>query len=122
MVEEAGRVQIKQPWGYCCNLYSILRVGFYVILVTKILRRSLLGTSLVVQGLRLCLPMQGVQFPSLVGELRSHMPLGQKTKTANRNNIVTNLIKTFKKNITFNALKENKLGAGLERRPVRDCV
>ena len=19
MVEEAGRVQIKQPWGYCCN-------------------------------------------------------------------------------------------------------
>ena len=77
MVEEAGRVQIKQPWGYCCNLYSILRVGFYVTLVTKILRRSLLGTSLVVQGLRLCLPMQGVQFPSLVGELRSHVHAAQ---------------------------------------------
>ena len=36
---------------------------------------------LVVQWLRLCLPMQGVQVPSLVGELRSHMPPGQKTKT-----------------------------------------
>ena len=38
------------------------------------------GTSLVVQGLRLHLPMQGVQagplgsLGSLVGELRSHMP------------------------------------------------
>ena len=40
--------------------------------------------------------MQGVQVWSLVGELRSHMPRGQKTKTLNRSNIVTNSIKTLK--------------------------
>ena len=40
-----------------------------------------LVTSLAVQWLRLRLPMQGVQVQSLVKELRSHMPLGQKTKT-----------------------------------------
>ena len=32
------------------------------------------GTSLVVQWLRLMLPMQGVRVQSLVGELKSHMP------------------------------------------------
>ena len=32
------------------------------------------GTSLVVQWLRICLPMQGMRVRSLVGELRSHMP------------------------------------------------
>ena len=53
-------------------------------------------TSLVVQWLRLHLPVQGVQVQSLVGELRSHMPQGQKTKTSNRSNIVTNPIKTLK--------------------------
>ena len=39
------------------------------------------GTCLVVQWLRLCLPMQGVQVPSLVEELRFHMPQCQKTET-----------------------------------------
>ena len=39
------------------------------------------GTSLVVQWLRLHFPIQGVQVQSLVGELRSHKPLGQKAKT-----------------------------------------
>ena len=32
------------------------------------------GTSLVVQWLRICLPMQGMWVWPLVGELRSHMP------------------------------------------------
>ena len=32
------------------------------------------GTSLVVQWLRLCTFNAGAQVPSLVGELRSHMP------------------------------------------------
>jgi len=32
----------------------------------------------------------------LIGELRSHMPHGQKTKTYNRSNIVTNSVKTLK--------------------------
>ena len=34
------------------------------------------GTSLAVQGLRLCLPVQEAWVRSLVGELRSHMPWG----------------------------------------------
>ena len=36
------------------------------------------GTSLVVQGLRLTLPIQNVQAQSLVGDLRSHVPSGKK--------------------------------------------
>ena len=34
------------------------------------------GTSLVAQWLRICLPRQGMQVQSGVGELRSHMPKG----------------------------------------------
>ena len=34
------------------------------------------GTTLVVQWLRICLPMQGTWVQSLVRELRSHMPWG----------------------------------------------
>ena len=40
--------------------------------------------------------MQEVGVQSLVGKLRSHMPLGQKIKAKNRSNGVTNSIKTFK--------------------------
>ena len=40
-----------------------------------------LGTSEVVQWLRLHLSMQGVQHQSLVRELRSQVPSGQKTRT-----------------------------------------
>ena len=39
-----------------------------------------LGTSLAVQWLRLCSPVQGAQVRSLVGELRTHMPGSQKPK------------------------------------------
>ena len=42
------------------------------------------------------LPMQEVQVQSLVRELRPHMPRGQKHKTQNRSDIVTNSIKTVK--------------------------
>ena len=42
-----------------------------------------LGTSLVVQWLRICLSMQGVWVRSLVGELGSHMPHGQKKTKQN---------------------------------------
>ena len=55
-----------------------------------------LGTSLAVQWLQFPLPKQGLQVQSLVGELRSHMPCGQKAKTLNRSNTVTNSIKTLK--------------------------
>ena len=50
------------------------------------------------QCLRLCLPIQGVWVRSLIRELGYHMPQGQKTKTWNRSSIVTNSMKTLKKN------------------------
>ena len=40
--------------------------------------------------------MQGLQVPSLVGKLRSHMPFGQRTTAENRSSIVTNSIKSLK--------------------------
>ena len=36
-------------------------------------KNSSAGPSLVVQWLRICLSMQGIQVQSLVGELRSHL-------------------------------------------------
>ena len=41
------------------------------------------GISLVVQRLRVCLAMQGTRVPSLVGELRSHMPQPTKLSPCN---------------------------------------
>ena len=45
------------------------------------IKRESGGISLVAQWLRLCLPMQGLWVRSLVRQLRSHIPGGQKTKT-----------------------------------------
>lgn len=45
---------------------------------------SVEGASLAVQGLRLCLPVQGVQVPSLTGELGSQK---LHSKTPNIENI-----------------------------------
>ena len=61
----------------------------------------MLGTSLVAQWLRLHLVLQGVQVWSLVREIRAHLSQGQKPKTQNRSNTVTNSRKTFKKWSTF---------------------
>ena len=55
-----------------------------------------IGTSLVVQWWRLCLPMQGVWVWSPVRKFWSHIPLGQRNKIQNRSHIVTNWIKTLK--------------------------
>ena len=44
------------------------------------LKVTSIRTSLVVQWLTLCLPMQGVQVLFLVVELESHMTHGQRTK------------------------------------------
>ena len=54
------------------------------------------GTSLVDQWLRLRLPIEGVSVLSVVGELGSYMSPGQKTKTQNRSNLVTNSVKSSK--------------------------
>ena len=73
--------------------------------------RDIVGTSLEVQWLRPCFPMQGVQVRSLVGELGSHTPRDQKTK-CKRSNIVTNSIKTLKiAHIKKNLLKKGHCNA-----------
>ena len=61
-----------------------------------ILKLSSRRIVLVVQWLGLPLTMQRVWIGSLVREQRSHMPPGQKSKTQNRSNIVTNAKKTLK--------------------------
>ena len=60
-----------------------------------------LGTSLVVQWLRFFLPMQGVQFQSLVMDLRSHMPHAVKIpKHEQQKKYCKNSIKDLKKKST----------------------
>ena len=49
--------------------------------MARVIKFEAAGTSLVARWVRLHLTMQGMRVPSLVGEQRSHMPRGQKTKT-----------------------------------------
>ena len=51
--------------------------------------KKIVWVVLVAQELRLDLLMQRVQVWSLVGKLRSHLPLGQKTKTLKKKKFVT---------------------------------
>jgi len=50
--------------------------------------------------------MEEVQAQSLLGELRSYTPHGQKIKTKHRSNIVTKSTKTFKKVHIKKSLKQ----------------
>ena len=47
---------------------------------SQAIKNNVEGTSLVIQWLRLHLPMQEVWVQPLVGELGSHIPHGQKKK------------------------------------------
>ena len=60
-----------------------------LVLVGKGVLKITEGTSLAVHWLRLHLPMEGVQVRSLVRELRSHKPHGQKNKIENRSNPIS---------------------------------
>ena len=79
-----------------------------------------LGTSMVAQGLRLHLSMQGVQVQSLLRELRFPHAWGPKTKTKNRNNIVTNSMKTFKM-VHIKKKKKKHLSWGLQIQSALVC-
>ena len=64
-----------------------------VLLIPKLLcKETSIGTSLVVQWLRFCLPVQGLWVWSLVRELGSHMPQSvvQNNNNNNNNNICRN--------------------------------
>ena len=85
---------------------------------SSILKRPPGVTSLEVQWLRFHLPMQGVQVWSLVRELWSHTPWGQKNKTWNRSNVVTKSTEDFKKmvHIKKNLKKKKKRVTGIHRK------
>ena len=72
-------------------LYSLVAKSTYINT-----QKSNSRTSLMVWWLGLHLPVQVVWFQPLVGELRSHMPHGQKTKIQHRSNTATNSIKSLK--------------------------
>ena len=67
-----------------------------------------LETFLVVQWLSLCLPMQGVQIQSLVGELRSHMPHGQNTKNIKQKQNCNKFNEDFKNGLHPKKLKKKR--------------
>ena len=73
----------------------ILEVVFCALLSEReVNKRINWETSLGLQWLRLHLLMQGVWVWTMVGELRSHRPHGQKTKTENRSSVATNSTET----------------------------
>ena len=59
--------------NFVFGLLNTNHSNFLVIGYSFLLLKGIEGTSLVVQRLRIRLPMQGTQVRSLVGELRSHM-------------------------------------------------
>ena len=65
--------EAKQKLNVCLILYHTSLISSKLGQKSTCPRLSPQGTSLVVQWLRVHLPMQGTQVPSLIGELRSHM-------------------------------------------------
>ena len=59
--------------------------------------------------------------PSLVGELKSHLPCGQKIETLTRSSIVTNSIKTLKMVPTLKKKKKNNLKKKVRQRSKPAC-
>ena len=57
------------------------------------------GTSLVVQWLRLCFPLQRVRIWSLVRELRTHMPHGQQPQNIKQKQYCNKFNKDFKNDL-----------------------
>ena len=98
---------LSHQWNSSCPPSLTMRMGWQSGMIKNVKGHSL-GTSLVVQWLRLLHTMQVAWVPSLVGELRYHTSsyiffFGQKNPKHKISNIVTHSIKTFKK-----ILKEKK--------------
>ena len=69
------------------------------------LKSAIVRTSLAVRWLRLHLPMQAVRVRSLVGEVRTHMPHGQKNQNIKQKQCCNKFNKDFKK---WSTLKKKK--------------
>ena len=65
--------------------------------------------------------MQGVHVQSLVGELRSYMPHGQKLKTWNKSNVATNSIATLKKVHIIKKILKKKISGDILHLLLVDC-
>ena len=83
--KQGGGVGGVMNWAIGIDMYTLMCIKLITNknLLYKKINKSIkkkekrkTGNSLVVQWLRICLPMQGTWFRSLVGELRSHMPCG----------------------------------------------
>jgi len=92
--------------GFSCCCCCCLCVWGPEKSLSRPVSRSISGTSLVVQWLRLHLPMQGLWLQSLVWELRSHGPHVQRTKAKSRSNIGRNTIKTSKWSVPKKSFKK----------------
>ena len=103
--EEVGRWlrSTKYLWGMM-DMFIILievivlQVYNYVLTYQRVLLKYMQfrGTSLEVQWLKFCLTMRGVQVGSLVRELKSHMPRGQKNQNIKQKWYCNKLNKNFK--------------------------
>ena len=71
-------------------------------------KRDTEETSLEVQWLRLCLPVQGAWVRSLVRELRSHTPHGQRTRTHTQQKQYCNKLRTLKRSTSKKKKKKEK--------------
>ena len=58
------------------------------------------GTSLAVQGLSLCLPVQGIWVLFLVRQLRPHMPFQPKNRKVEQKQYCNKFNKDFKSNLS----------------------
>ena len=119
-----------QHLGICQDFYEIFRGAvftwekgkhlkmdnFRAIQWYTVILKEDWGTSLIVQWLRLLLPMHRMPVWSLVRELKSHMPCGQKNQNIkNRSKIVTKSIKTLKMvHIKKKKMRMSQWGSGCE--------
>ena len=92
-------VYVQEKWlnlNKNSKFYGVLSclIPIFFFSCTVALKINSLGTSLVVQWLRL--PMQGVWVRSLVGELGSHMPRGQKNQNIKQKQCCNTFNKDFK--------------------------
>ena len=93
--------QPRLPWvgGWINKLWCIQTVEYYWALKRNkpaSHEKTWRGTSLAVQWLGLCLPMQGVRVRSLVGELRSHMASQPKNQNRKKKQYCNRFNKGFK--------------------------
>ena len=88
-----------------------------LVLVGKGVLKITEGTSLAVHWLRLHLPMEGVQVRSLVRELRSHKPHGQKKQNRKQKQYYKLLLGEARPGRGLNRSRASMHGDGIRRDP-----